>query len=146
VLYNLQPDYTYHVVLMQSSYSEAIRILYSRPTFLFQDPQDVLYFASTTRPECLDLVQFMEIAWDGDATKYIPGSQILKRPLADYKAWPEAWRAIEKMKGLKEMRVRLKVSTLLRYGLTRRMLYESVRNVTGLDVFQLIVKPGDLEN
>jgi hypothetical protein len=88
----------------------------------------------------------MEIAWDGAVTQYIRGSRILKRPLADYKAWPDAWRAIVEMKGLKEMRVRFKLSTLYRYGLTRRMLYDSMRNLTGLQVFQLVVPSDEYGN
>jgi len=40
-----------------------------------------------------------------------------------------------KMKGLREMRVKLSVLGLLSGGLTQRMLYEPVRSVTSLDVF-----------
>jgi hypothetical protein len=50
------------------------------------------------------------------------------------------------MKGLREMRVKLSVPGLLSGGLTRRMLYESVRSVTGPDVFQLLLQSDDVGN
>lgn len=99
---------------MQSSYSEAIGILYSKPTFLFRDPQDIVYFAHTILPQRLNAVQFMEIEWNGHATRYVPASRVPKRPFADYRSWSEAWRIIEQMRGLREMRVRLKVSGILK--------------------------------
>jgi hypothetical protein len=89
-----------------------VSLLYSKPTFLFQDPQDIVHFGRTILPQRSNTVQSIELAWDGAVTHYFPDTKTPKGSLGEIRSWNEAWEIMAEMKGLKEIRVRLKVHNL----------------------------------
>jgi hypothetical protein len=123
-------------------YTEAIDLLYSKPTFLFQDPQAIIHFARTILPRRLDLVQSMEIVWDGAATRYLPYRRVTTNPLIERESWNEAWKVVAKMRRLREIRARIRPKGALWVMKTPELLVQPMKDLSGVKV-QLVVPIGD---
>lgn len=119
-----------------------MNLLYSKPTFLFQDPQDIVLFASTILPQRLDAIQSVELAWDGAATRYFRGTEIARNVRIGRILWYEAWDVMARMKGLRELRVRLKPYSLIGVLGPAKSVVQPMKRMRGVKV-QMILPPDE---
>jgi hypothetical protein len=84
----------------------------------------------------------MEIVWDGAATRYFPYRRVTSTPHVERESWNEAWKIIAGMKGLREIRARIRLKGVLWVMRTRELIVQPMRSLSGVKV-QLIVPIND---
>ncbi|KAI9835241.1 MAG: hypothetical protein M1837_003879 [Sclerophora amabilis] len=125
-------------------YSEAVGIIYEENTFRFHGLQDLDHFKAVILPPRWHAIRSLVIIyglhfylWSRD-----PNDPIVNPDLGQIKSsWKRTWGTIARMQGLKELRMTISlVGEILFPGHKEEAeLYKPMRQVKGLDIFELTI-------
>ncbi|KAI9800270.1 MAG: hypothetical protein M1833_003384 [Piccolia ochrophora] len=126
---------------VQSSYSEAITILYAHTTFDLAGLDSLLFLSSTILPQRLNTIRSIDLFWD---FRYLdsPYSDTA-RPFDfphDVATWERAWRVLAGMEGLRELKVMLVDNDWTLDRVTEEKIFQPLRAVTQPTVFEVDVR------
>lgn len=87
---------------MDSSYSEAIGVLYSTFTFSFRRPSDLIYMSTTVLPHRWNAIRTLKLCFPF-LDEHCPAERI-----GNPKTWTDLWAIVSKMQGLQYLHLQIK--------------------------------------
>ncbi|KAK2812667.1 hypothetical protein FQN50_001313 [Emmonsiellopsis sp. PD_5] len=133
------------------SYTEAIPLLYSQNTFIFKNLTTITLFTSTIPPQRMHCIRSIRLEWIFSEVEidYPYGTGAAYSTLVDKefdRRWKPLWSTLAGMSGLQTLHVRLIRGTSSQIPIWEDRIFEAMRQVGGLERFEVEVNWGVKES
>jgi hypothetical protein len=116
-------------------YTEAVPILYTRNIFDFDSLESLIAFSCTILPKRLDSIRHLRFDLHFQFSLYFSENT----PYSDWPRWERTWRIISTMTRLRDLRANITWSRPSLSPREERRLLDPLRQVNGLDVFEVTI-------